>query len=132
MPQARLACVRLIPLVSTPALHCRESERLLGDPAAQAGEAALAQGVSYRYGVARGIHKASSSIASGLMVRDMPRTALGAPQPCWLGHFPGPTVSVGSRGRVGCVCKIDICTQGAAQAPLQASGSLRDSPGDKK
>lgn len=46
----------------------KESERLMQDPAAQEGEAALAKGVTYKFALARGVHKASSSIASGLMV----------------------------------------------------------------
>lgn len=66
----------------------RESERLLGDEAAQRGEAALAEGVAYRYGLARGIHAASSSIASGLMVRFLLCVGGG-----WVGGWVGILLS---------------------------------------
>jgi hypothetical protein len=46
----------------------RESERLLEDSEAQAGEAVLAEhAMQYKSSAARGIHRASSGIAAGLV-----------------------------------------------------------------
>jgi hypothetical protein len=49
-------------------LRLRESELLLADPAAKAGEVALSQGVEYRHQLARGVRKGSSYVATGLLV----------------------------------------------------------------
>ncbi len=48
--------------------ECSESEALLGDAEAAAGEAALAEH-AYRSSVARGVHSASRALAGGLLVR---------------------------------------------------------------
>ncbi|KFM27437.1 hypothetical protein F751_1214 [Auxenochlorella protothecoides] len=45
----------------------KESEALLADPEAQHGEAALA-GAAYNSALARGVHRASAGLASGLLV----------------------------------------------------------------
>ena len=55
---------------------CRESEALLSSPEAQAGEAALAER-AYRSSLARGVHRASRTLAGGLLVSGQARWA------CW-------------------------------------------------
>ncbi len=93
--------------VSAGAWPRRESERLLGDAAAQAGEAALTQGMTYRSGVARGIHSTSSSIASGLMVRALP------------GRRGGSVASVytAAMGLLCCRCLVLLLSQRRLKRP---------------
>lgn len=61
---------------------CRESEALLGSPEAQAGEAALEER-AYRSSLAQGVHRASKTLAGGLLVR----RGHGC---CWKREGPAP------------------------------------------